>query len=88
MDSTELSVEEDFQETDSFSYTIDMVNEAIQELPDGYRIIVTLYLFDGYTNQMIAKELGISEGGSKSQYSRGRKKLAEILQQKAFSYAG
>lgn len=73
-------------EPDDLPYTIDMVNQAIQELPDGYRIIVTLFLFDNYSHQMIAEELGISESGSKSQYSRGRKKLATILTSKVGVY--
>jgi RNA polymerase sigma factor (sigma-70 family) len=78
-------VEEPIPE-DDFEYTIDMVNQSIRELADGYRIIVSLFLFDNYSHKMIAKELGISESTSKSQYSRGRKKLAELLRTKACSY--
>lgn len=59
--------------------TIDRVREAIQLLPDGYRIVFSLYLLEGYDHQEIAQILNISESASKSQYSRAKKKLRQIL---------
>ncbi|MGB0850677.1 MAG: RNA polymerase sigma factor [Bacteroidia bacterium] len=53
--------------------------DAIQSLPDGYRIVFSLYAIDGFTHKQIAKELGISEGTSKSQYARARKQLKLTL---------
>ena len=61
------------------AYDVETVKQGISQLPDGYRIILTLYLFEDYTHRMIAEKLGISEGTSKSQYSRARKKLAELM---------
>jgi RNA polymerase sigma factor (sigma-70 family) len=45
---------------------------VIQSLPDGCRIIFNLFAIEGYGHQEIARMLGISEGTSKSQYSRAR----------------
>ncbi|CAG5076893.1 RNA polymerase sigma factor [Parvicella tangerina] len=53
--------------------------ENLSELPEGFRVVLTLYLFEGYTHKAIAEELGISENTSKTQYLRGKKKLKEHL---------
>ena len=76
-----IEAPEEVQE-EEIAYDIASVKESIQELPDGFRIILTLYLFEDYSHRMIAEKLGISEGTSKSQYSRARKKLAEIIRKK------
>ncbi len=55
---------------------------AITALPDGYRMIVNLYLIDGYEHHEIADMLGISTGTSKSQLSRAKAHLRKILQEK------
>jgi len=44
----------------------------IQKLAPGFRMIFNLYAIEGYTHLEISKELGISVGTSKSQYSRAR----------------
>lgn len=46
--------------------------KIIQKLPSGYRLIVNLYLVEGYNHKEIGEMLGISEGTSKSQLSRAR----------------
>lgn len=71
--------EEEQEEVNPVSYTIENIREAIAELADGYRVILTLYLFEDYSHKMIAEKLNISEGTSKSQYSRARKRLVEII---------
>ncbi|MFT5617226.1 MAG: RNA polymerase sigma factor (sigma-70 family) [Arenicella sp.] len=60
-------------------WQIDEVREAIQELPDGFRVVFSLYLIEGYDHQEIAGILGISESTSKSQFSRAKAKLREKL---------
>ena len=59
------------------------IQAAVRELPDGYRTVLTLYLFEGLDHAEIADVLGISEQTSKSQYSRARRRLRERLQQTA-----
>ncbi len=51
----------------------------VQELPDGCRVIFNLYAIEGYKHHEIAKVLEISEGTSKSQYSRAKMLLQEKL---------
>jgi RNA polymerase sigma-70 factor (ECF subfamily) len=63
-------------------YTVEDVKLALAGLPEGYRLVLTLYLFEDYTHAEIAAALGISMGTSKSQFNRGRKKLAAILMHK------
>ena len=46
--------------------------EIVQSLPDGCRTIFNLYAIEGYQHNEIAAMLDISEGTSKSQYSRAR----------------
>lgn len=51
----------------------------IQELPLGYRTIFNLYAVEGFTHREIAETLNIAEGTSKSQFSRARKLLIEMI---------
>lgn len=60
------------------------VQEAMEELPEGYRVIFSLYLLEGYDHSEISQILGITESTSKSQYSRARKKIQEILIKKGY----
>ncbi len=60
-------------------YDTTRVFRGIEKLPDGYRVILTLYLLEGYDHTEISQILGISESTSKSQYSRAKDKLRNIL---------
>lgn len=53
--------------------------EMIQSLPQGCQIVFNLFAIEGYSHREIAEMLGISEGTSKSQYSRARTILQEKL---------
>jgi len=59
-------------------YRADVLRRCIQELPDGYRVVLSLYLLEGYDHLEIAGIMGISESTSKSQYSRARQRLREL----------
>ncbi len=54
---------------------VEEVKEAIENLPDGYRVILTLYLLEGYDHDEIAEILKISSSTSRSQLSRAKQKL-------------
>jgi len=68
--------------------SVDAVKTAMTELPDGYRVVFTLYLLEGYDHKEIGEILGITEATSKSQYSRAKKKLQNILisRRQSFNY--
>ncbi|EPR65056.1 putative RNA polymerase ECF-type sigma factor [Cyclobacterium qasimii M12-11B] len=53
--------------------------ELIQQLPPAYRMVFTLYAVEEYNHREIAEKLGISEGTSKSNYSKARLKLKQLL---------
>lgn len=55
------------------------VFKAIENLPDGYRIVLTLYLLEGYDHTEIAEILDISESTSKTQYMRAKNRLKQLL---------
>ncbi len=59
--------------------TIDEVKDAINKLPDKYRYVVMLFLIEGYDHQEIAEILNISQVASRTQLSRGKVKLKELL---------
>lgn len=57
----------------------EQVRSAILALPEGYRIVLSLYLLEGYDHEEISEILGISGTTSRTQYHRARKKLAAKL---------
>jgi RNA polymerase sigma factor (sigma-70 family) len=59
--------------------TVERVKAAIQQLPDGYRSVLSLYLLEGYDHEEIAGIMNITESTSKSQLNRAKNKLKEIL---------
>ena len=71
---------EDQKEDRSYGHLdVEAVQQAVLQLPDGYRNVFTLYAMEGYDHQEIAQIMEITEATSKSQYSRAKKKLREML---------
>ena len=76
---------------DDYSTTISSNQEASQQieeddvmkllnyLPDGCRLVFTLFVIEGYKHKEIAENLGITEGTSKSQLNLAKTKLKEML---------
>ena len=73
------TTEDATEQIDEGSYTVERIKAAMRGLSEGYRVVLSLYLFEGYDHEEIGQILGISVGTSKSQYSRARKRLAELL---------
>lgn len=64
-----------------------VIKRAIQDLPDGYRVVLSLYLIEGYDHEEISQILGISNSASRTQFLRAKNKLSEIFKHKEiFSY--
>ena len=53
--------------------------KVIQTLPAGFRAVFNMFAIEGYSHKEIAEQLNISEGTSKSQYSRARAYLQKLL---------
>ena len=54
---------------------LDFLLKIVQELPDRYRLVFTMYVLDGYRHKEVSEELGITIGTSKSNLARARKIL-------------
>jgi len=61
---------------------VEEVKNAIEKLPEGYRVILSLYLIEGYDHDEIADMLNISSSTSRSQLSRAKQKLVSVLKEK------
>ncbi len=64
--------------TKSQNLNIDLKN-AILQLPDGYREVLTLHDIEGFKHKEIARLLNIKEGTSKSQLFQARKAMRQLL---------
>jgi len=73
----ESSDEEEDIEPEEYSY--DEILAFIRSLPDRYNQVFNLYAIEGYSHQQIAEMLQISVGTSKSNLSRAREKLKELI---------
>jgi RNA polymerase sigma factor (sigma-70 family) len=66
---------------------VETIKMAINNLPDGYRVVLSLYLIEGYDHEEISEILGISNSASRTQFMRAKNKLKEILKDKEiYSY--
>ncbi len=88
LDLTSLEIVTDtYDDEQDVNYDVNILADCISDLPSGFRIVLTLYLFEDYSHREIAEFLNISEGTSKSQYNRARQKLAELYNKKTMSHA-
>jgi RNA polymerase sigma-70 factor (ECF subfamily) len=67
-------------EIDDENITLDYLLQIIQELPDQYRIVFSLYVLDEYSHKEISEMLNISTGTTKSNLFRARVILKEKIE--------
>ena len=72
-------IEEDTKSEDEIKFEVEKIRKAVELLPDGYRVIFSLYLLEGYDHSEISEILGISESTSKSQFLRAKNKVRELI---------
>lgn len=72
------------EEMDDPEYSVAEVKAVMKDLPQGYRTILSLYLFEGYDHEEISDVLKISSSTSRSQYLRAKKKLIERIKSKEY----
>jgi RNA polymerase sigma factor (sigma-70 family) len=76
-------VEEDEQEYNLMvEADAQRILKCMQDLPIGYRTILNMYLMEEFSHKEIAEKLGIEESTSRSQYTRARKALIELINTK------
>jgi RNA polymerase sigma factor (sigma-70 family) len=78
-----IADEEPADDSDSY-YSVDTIKKAVQQLPDGYRTVLSLYLFEEYKQEEIAEMLNISHGTVRTQYMRAKHKLVNVLKEEAY----
>lgn len=76
-----IYVSDEDESEEEIEYTVDDIKKAMSLLPDGYRLVFQLYAFENMPHKEIAEQLGISEQTSKSQYSRAKNKIKELVTQ-------
>lgn len=77
-----LAAEETTNEED-IHFRVEQVRQAILQLPDGYRTVLTLYLLEGYDQEEISEILGISHNTVRTQYMRAKQKLLNLIKEGA-----
>ena len=60
--------------------------KLMDEMPEGYRMVLNMYAIEGYTHKEISEAMGISEGTSKSQLSRGKVFLKNLMEKSFLSH--
>ncbi|MFN3851374.1 MAG: RNA polymerase sigma factor [Spirosomataceae bacterium] len=61
--------------------TYDELMSLVHKLPPAYKVVFSLYVIDGFSHEEISSKLGISVGTSKSNLSRARESLRQMLSQ-------
>jgi len=74
------NIADEVPEEENLQLKVEEIKKAVAALPDGYRTVISLSLFEGYDNQEIAEILNITESTVRTQYHRARQKLLHTLQ--------
>lgn len=72
--------EQKTEDHEELQWKVEELKSAVRRLPDGYRVVLTLYLFEGYDHEEISHILKISETTSRSQLMRAKMKLKNMLE--------
>lgn len=81
VETTEQLPDIEEEETPVFHLSMDAMLQLVKRLPEQARVIFNLYVLDNLNHRQIAERLSISEGTSKSQYSRARGLLRKWINQ-------
>jgi RNA polymerase sigma-70 factor (ECF subfamily) len=82
VENIEINEDEGRVDEEHFAWTVSAIKEAIHVLPNGYRTVLNLYIFEEYSHKEIASMLDISESTVKTQYMRAKDKVRQIIKQK------
>jgi len=77
--------EEDTTDEQEIQMKVEDIKRAVGLLPNGYRTVLTLYLFEGYDQEEIAEILQVSHATVRTQYMRAKQKLVQHIKQGALS---
>src|ERR1700759_5621047 len=71
--------EDDGPDEQELQMKVEDIKKAVALLPNGYRTVLTLYLFEGYDQEEIAEILGVTHATVRTQYMRAKKKLLQYI---------
>jgi len=64
---------------EEIQWKVEQVKIAMEKLAEKYRVVLSLYLMEGYDHEEIAEILQMNEATVRSRYSRGRQKMVEMI---------
>ncbi|WP_106832317.1 RNA polymerase sigma factor [Parabacteroides pacaensis] len=73
------NIEDEETDDENIQYSVQKIKEGMQLLPAGYRVILSLYLFEGYDMEEISSILNVKQVTVRTQYLRAKKKLLELI---------
>ncbi|MCD6597018.1 MAG: sigma-70 family RNA polymerase sigma factor [Bacteroidales bacterium] len=73
-----FTIEKETDESE-IQFKVESIKKAMEKLPDGYRMVLSLYLFEGYDHEEIGGILGISSSTSRSQFTRAKQHLLKLI---------
>jgi RNA polymerase sigma factor (sigma-70 family) len=73
--------EERAPDEENIQWKVEEIRKAISQLPNGYRTVLSLFLFEGYDYEEISEILQISGSTVRTQYHRAKLKLLDMIKQ-------
>jgi len=77
--------EEDGTDEQEIRLKVEEIKRTVALLPNGYRTVLTLYLFEGYDQEEIAEILQVTHATVRTQYMRAKQKLLQLIKQGVLS---
>ena len=75
------NITEEEEDNEEVQLTVAGITKAMEKLPEGSRMVFSLYLFEGYDHGEISQIMNITESTSKSQFMRAKLRVIEILKE-------
>ncbi|NCI45603.1 RNA polymerase sigma factor [Sediminibacterium soli] len=67
-----------------FSFTVEKIQQALEQLPDPYRRVFQLYVIENIPQVEIAEMLGIANNTVRIQYHRAKQKILNLLKENGY----
>ncbi len=75
--------EDEEEDKEEIQMTVAGISKAMEKLPEGSRMVFSLYLFEGYDHGEISQIMNITESTSKSQFMRAKRRVIELLKEQS-----
>ena len=74
-------IREEHEDDEQIQLSVKNIANAMEKLPEGSRMVFSLYLFEGYDHGEISQIMNITESTSKSQFMRAKRRVLEIIKE-------